>query len=107
MKTKLIICSLCLSALFFTGCFKADHSVRIKNAYAEPFTNVSIDETSYGAISVGGTTDYKPLDEGDFSISGSTSSGKQLTGSGNVKGKGKHKWTITITAAGGVTINED
>ena len=107
MKTKLIIGILSASVLFFTSCLKADHSLRVKNSYSQPFTNVTVDGTSYGPISVGGTTDYKPLEEGDFTISGTTTTGSQLSGSGKVTGKGKHKWTMTITAAGGVSIVKD
>lgn len=49
MKANVFIGILSLSVLIFTGCFKADHSVRVKNSFSKPFSNVSIDVTSYGA----------------------------------------------------------
>jgi len=98
---------LVITSFLFTSCLKTEHTVRVKNSYIEAFTDVSVRGTSYGRIESGSTTSYKPIDEGSFTISGSTVSGQQLSGSGSGTGKGKHKWTLTITAAGGVSLVED
>ena len=98
---------LVITSFLFTSCLKTEHTVRVKNSYIEAFTDVSVRGTSYGRIESGSTTSYKPIDEGSFTISGSTVSGQQLSGSGSVTGKGIHKWTLTITTGGGVSLVED
>jgi hypothetical protein len=93
--------------IVFSACTKATHSIRIKNNYTQAMTDMKVNETSYGAIAIGATTDYKPVDEGEFTISGTTSSGFPLSGSGKVTGNGKHKWTMTIGADGKLALSED
>ncbi len=108
MRTSIkFFLGLLVVALLLTSCSKANHSIRIKNSYSSAFSNVSVGGTSYGSISVGGTTSYKPIDEGNFSLSGTTVGGQPLTGSGSVSGKGTHKWTLTITSGGSVSFAED
>jgi len=105
-KILFVSLAFALIAFMFSSC-SADHSIRIKNSFSEAMSEVKINSTSYGSIAIGKTTGYKPVDEGSFTMSGSTTSGKPLTGSGSVKGNGTHKWTITITASGSCSIAED
>jgi len=92
----------------FNSCLKTpNHSMRIKNLYSIAMTNVSINSTSYGSILSGATTDYKPIDEGNFTVSGATVNGQTLTGSGTVTGNGTHKWTTTITSSGTLSLTLD
>jgi hypothetical protein len=103
---KLMVVS--VLAFFLWGCTEdPDHSIRIKNQYSEAMSEVKVNSVSYGQVETGATTGYKPVDEGNFTLSGATVSGLPLTGSGTVTGKGTHKWTLTITSAGGVTMVED
>jgi hypothetical protein len=68
--------------------------------------DVKINSTSYGSIAVGAVTDYKPVNEGSFGVSGSTVSGKPLSGSGSVSGSGTHKWTVTIHSSGLILVED-
>ena len=63
---------LVITSFLFTSCLKTEHTVRVKNSYIEAFTDVSVRGTSYGRIESGSTTSYKPIEEGSFTISGST-----------------------------------
>ena len=104
---KLFILSL-MAAILLAGCsLEPNHSVRVKNQYAEAINNVMIGSVSYGTVESGSTTAYKPVDEGTHTISGTSNSGNPLTGSLSVSGKGTHKWTMTITSSGVVEIKED
>ena len=92
----------------FNSCLKApNHSMRIKNLYSVAMKDVNINSTSYGSILSGATTDYKPIDEGNFTVSGSTVNGQILTGSGTVSGNGTHKWTTVINSSGSLTLTSD
>ena len=93
--------------IVFSACTKATHSIRITNNYTQAMTEVKINETSYGAVAINATTDYKPIDEGEFTITGTGSSGFILSGSGEVTGNGKHKWTLTIGSDGKLVKSED
>jgi hypothetical protein len=84
-----------------------DHSIRVKNSFHEALTYIKINGTNYGRIERGSVTEYLPVEEGNFSISGSTSSGNSLSGSGTVSGPGSHKWTLTINGSGSASIEED
>ncbi len=106
-KQIILLLGVVFTVSILTSCFKSDHFLRIKNSYSRSFTDVRINSTSYGRIAAGETTTYKPIEEGNFSIYGTTVNGEALSGSGTIKGKGTHNWTITITAAGGVTMAED
>jgi hypothetical protein len=108
MKNKFYFLGILVAVILLSNCAKSpNHSIRVKNSYNEAMQDVKVNSTSYGSVGVGSTTDYKPVSEGSFALSGSTVSGKILSGSGTVSGKGTHKWTVTITSAGGVTIVED
>lgn len=90
------------------GCSKeSNHMVRVKNSFYEDMRVVKIDAINYGEVKKKAVTEYKSVAAGDFNISGSSSSGLPLTGSGTVKGKGTHHWTLTITSSGAVSFNED
>ncbi len=94
--------------IFLMSCLKEpDHSIRIKNNYSKAVNSVRIGSVSYGTISANSQSNYKPVDEGNYSLSGSTTSGERLTGSVGVSGKGKHDWTLTITSSGGIELKED
>jgi hypothetical protein len=109
MKTKSrVILSIIFIALLVSNCQVSPmHSIRIQNSFAEDMSAVNISSVAYGRVNSGAITDYKPANEGSLTISGSTVSGRPLSGSGSINGKGVHKWTITITSAGGVGIIED
>ncbi len=104
--TKFLV--IAVSITLFTSCLsKPDHSIRIKNSYIQAMSDVKINNTSYGPIEIGATTDYKPVDDGDFTVTGTTVGGNPLNGTGSVTGKGKHKWTMTIGSNGKLDIEED
>jgi hypothetical protein len=84
-----------------------DHSIRVKNSFHEALTYITINGTNYGRIERGSVTEYRPVDEGNFTISGGTSSGGSISGSGTVSGPGSHKWTLTINGSGSASIDED
>jgi hypothetical protein len=106
-----IIVSLCiLGAFILTQCSAdPDHSIRVRNSYSETFTDVKINSTSLGSLEAGANSKYKSVDEGDFTISVTTAGGLIYSNGGSVSGKGKHKWTITITsfASAGISMKED
>ncbi|MCK4664477.1 MAG: hypothetical protein KAT68_16530 [Bacteroidales bacterium] len=68
---------------------------------------MKIGSVSYSDVNSGSTADYKPIDEGTHSLSGTTSSGRNLTGTVSLTGKGTHKWTLKILPSGGAEIKED
>ncbi len=92
---------------FFSSCLKEDHSIRLKNVYPEQLKEVQIGTAYLGDVATNATSDYKPINTGKFSISGTTSSGKSLSGSGTLSGKGKHKWTLTVSSSGVCSVAED
>lgn len=91
----------------FSSCVKENHSIRLKNEYREQLNNVQIGVANIGSVASGGTSEYKPINTGKFSINGTTSSGQKLSGSGTLKGKGKHNWTLTVSSSGVCTVKED
>lgn len=104
--TKILV--MAISTTVLISCSKTpNHSIRIENSYAAAMSDVKINSTSYGQIASGSKTGYKPVNEGTFSVSGSTVNGQALTGSGSVSGNGTHKWTMTITSTGTVTLKND
>lgn len=106
-QSRILLGLIIISTILLTSCFKSDHSVRAKNLFTESFTNISVNNASFGKIEVGETTTYRQIEEGSFAISGTTLSGRPLSGSGNISGKGTHKWTITISTTGVASISED
>lgn len=108
MKVLKLLSGALIFVFLFTGCLlDPDHSIRVKNDYNESINTLHIGSLDFGTVASGITTEYKPIDEGTFTISGSTLSGQQLSGSVSISGKGKHKWTMTITGAGILEIRED
>ena len=102
------ILKLLVITILLSNCTKSpNHSLRVNNSYHEDMSIVKVNSTSYGSVAIGATTDYKPIDEGNFTLSGSSINGLTLSGSGKISGKGTHKWTLTITSSGGVSIVED
>jgi len=97
-----------LSILFLlTSCLKDNHSIRLKNDYPSQINKVVIGNAQIGDVASGTTSDYQPINTGNFSISGTTNSGQSLSGSGSVSGKGRHKWTITVSGGGQISFTED
>ena len=98
-----------IAAIVFTffSCLKEDHKIRFKNNYSQVLYNVSAGSASFGTVVPGGVSGYQSVNAGNFTISGNTSTGQPLIGGGSVTGKGKHKWTLTLSAAGQVSIAED
>jgi hypothetical protein len=94
--------------LFFaTSCLKEDHTIRFRNNFRESILNVRLGNADIGTVGIGGVSSYKSITTGDFNISGNTSSGGTLSGSGSITGKGKHKWTVTLSSSGSITMEED
>ncbi|MFW5877651.1 MAG: hypothetical protein ACOCUP_00920 [bacterium] len=94
--------------LVMSSCEKeADHSIRIKNEIPETITGITIGSVSYGDVPTGSLTEYKPVEEGEHTLSGSSDSGGTLSGTVTVEGKGTHKWTLVITSSGDLEIHED
>ncbi len=89
-----------LITLAFTACLKPKHSVRVTNNYATAL-KIAIGPNDYGTVAPNSSTEYKSIPEGNHAING------DVSGSLSVTGKGKHKWTVTISNSGGVTIAED
>ena len=105
---KYFFYALSFTLFFFTSCAKEpSHSIRVNNQYIETINELKINSTDYGTVLSGSISDYKPINEGNFTMSGKMPSGATLTGSGTVTGKGTHLWTITISNAGLFTILED
>lgn len=99
MKKLLFI--LAIVMLCFSSCNKEeDMQVRVNNQYPQAL-NIVIGPTAYGTVSSGEITDYKGVPEGSHQISG------DLTGSITLEGVGKHKFTLTIDANGGIALKED
>jgi hypothetical protein len=99
MKKILILFTLIVFCL--TACEKEeDMQVRVKNNYPQAL-NVTIGPTSYGSVASGAITDYKGVPEGSHQITG------DITGSITLEGVGKHKFTITISNTGAITLAED
>jgi hypothetical protein len=108
MKTIKALAFILLIAFLFACCSKdPNHSVRIKNDYFASFYDVKIGSVGYGTVANGATTDYQGVEEGSHNISGTSSLGQSLTGTISISGKGKHKWTMTITSSGQAQISED
>jgi len=107
-NSSLKVIGILLAIMLLTNCKKApNHSIRVKNSYFESMTDVKVNSTDYGSIAVGVVTEYKPVNAGSFSMSGSSASGLPLTGSGSVTGNGTHKWTATIAYSGALSLAED
>lgn len=98
-----------ITGVIFTlfSCLKEKHTIRFKNDYAVTIINAGAGSARFGSVSVNTSSDYQSINTGNFTIYGSTSTGQLITGSGNISGKGSHKWTLTIDAAGQVGISED
>ncbi|MDZ7739447.1 MAG: hypothetical protein U5K32_10380 [Bacteroidales bacterium] len=91
--------------LVMSSCEKeADHSIRIKNEVTETITGITIGSVSYGDVPSGSTTEYKPVEEGEHTLSGG---GGSLEGTVTVTGKGTHRWTLVIPSSGEVEVIED
>jgi hypothetical protein len=105
---KLRVLFLLLPAMFvFSGCLKEDHTIRFRNSFSESLNNVVVGQASFGTIKPGETTEYKSIETGSFELTGKTASGQDLIGSGNISGKGKHKWTLVLSAGGHISMSED
>ncbi|HYC28327.1 MAG TPA: hypothetical protein VEB42_05910 [Chitinophagaceae bacterium] len=94
------------AALLLASC-KEDHSVRFRNSFSQGLTNVSVGPAYFATVKAGQTTEYKAIETGNFEIKGKTDNGQVLSGSGSISGKGKHKWTVILSAAGTVSMSED
>lgn len=93
--------------MLIASCKKENHSVRVRNLYPCDLANVKVGEASIGDISSGTNSSYYPIAAGDFTISGVSTCGATLQGSGSITGTGKHQWTITVNTSGTIAIRED
>ncbi len=69
--------------------------------------SVTAGNAKIGTVENGKVSNYYAINSGNFSISGMSSSGQNLSGSGSVSGRGTHKWTITLSSAGTLSISKD
>jgi len=107
MKKIISLTFLAAIIFLFYSCFKENHKIRFRNDYATTIFNAAAGSASFGSVPSGSVSDFQSISTGNFNISGTTNTGRQLTGSGAVSGKGTHKWTITISTSGHVGIEED
>jgi hypothetical protein len=89
-----------------TSCLKKpNHSIRIQNFYSQAWSDIKINSTSYGRVEIGGVTGYKPVEEGNFIVTGTTENGNPLLGKGYITGKGDFDWTLTINEEGKLSFS--
>jgi hypothetical protein len=106
---KAILKTLLISSLIllFTACIKENHTVRFTNNYHLTINSVHIGTAFIGTVDPGQTSQYVKINAGNFQITGTSSNGGALMGSGTISGKGKHKWTVALNSAGTVSMMED
>ena len=105
---RLLVIFLMGFALF--GCSilsEPNFSIRITNNYSETVNNVMVGTVSFGSISPSTTTSYRSIEAGDHTLSGTTPSGGNLSGTVTLSGNGTHKWTMTITSSGSLSLSLD
>lgn len=90
-----------------SSCLIEKHTIRFKNDYTATIESLTVGYATFGNVSSGQTTAYKGIDTGNFTISGTASDGKKLNGQGTIRGRGKHRWTLTLSLAGTLSIKED
>lgn len=86
--------------LTLSSCLKPKHSIRVNNQFSRALS-IIIGPDNFGKVAAGNTSSYQSVPEGSNALGG------DLTGSVSISGKGKHKWTLTITSAGTFSIAED
>ncbi len=104
MKKLILFLFAITTVLAFTSCLKPKHEIRVKNTYSDsryPSLRVIIGPNDYGSVPRNTTTSYQSIPEGSHTLGG------DLFGTVSVTGRGSHKWTLTITPAGGFSILED
>lgn len=104
---KKLIPALFLFAILLASCGKENHTIRFRNNYSQQINHVQVGSATIGDVQAGSTSDYHAINTGNFTISGTSTSGQALYGSGSISGKGKHKWTVTLTSAGLISMAED
>ncbi len=95
-----------LGLFIFSGCRKDRMSVRIKNNLNYLVTSVKAGDAEFGNIKTGEFSEYETISPGKFTIHVS-STGPDIDGNGEVKGFGKHKWTIYISVDGKFYVSQD
>ncbi len=104
------ICSLLLIVIctsIFSSCTKQGEYIRFANYYSTEVYTVVAGTVDIGDVPSGNTSGYKLINTGNFSVSGHTSSGQALSGSGSITGSGTHYWTMTLSASGQMSISLD
>ncbi len=107
MKKLIFLLIIPVIAFTFSACLKENHTVRFRNNYNSTLTNIVAGNARLGTVTPGQTSGYQSINTGNFTISGSAANGQVLQGGGSIKGKGKHKWTITLNSSGGISMAED
>lgn len=96
-----------LSIIFLCiSCAKPEHKIRVRNDYSEEILSLAVGDAIFDKTKTGTITVYKQIEKGKFSIDGKTAT-SIITGTGKVRGRGKHFWTLTFSQSGKITINED
>jgi hypothetical protein len=104
---KKILFLLLIAVIGIASCKKADMEVRVTNNFPAALF-IKIGPTDYGEVASGETTDYKDVPDGSHQVTGTLAGGVPLlTGSITLDGKGKHKFTMSISQTGEVSLKED
>ncbi|MEO8759920.1 MAG: hypothetical protein ABI388_02565 [Bacteroidia bacterium] len=108
MLNKLFSALLIASALLFSSsCQKTAHYIRFANNYWSGVYSVVAGTAQIGDVPALSASNYQLISDGNFSVSGHTSNGNAITGSGYTSGSGTHYWTITLSASGQLSIATD
>lgn len=106
-QTKSICAFLFLAGIVLTSCVKEEHTMRLVNNYGVKFTSVVIGSEQVGVIENNQSSDYVPVKVGTTVVSGIAFPATQLSASVSIKGKGKHKWSVTVGSNGSINLLED
>ena len=93
--------------LLLTSCVKTEHKIRSQNLYSQDVEELKIGSDAFGTVASGATSNYQSIPEGSGNITGYSTSGQSLSGSYTVSGKGKHNWTVILSASGTMSIKND
>ncbi|MFN8415622.1 MAG: hypothetical protein U0U66_04740 [Cytophagaceae bacterium] len=87
----------------------SEYYVRITNQNSDDLINVTVGSAKFGAVTSGSTTSYYRIPEGNSAVNGQYKSNPTvlLKGSVTATGNGNHKWTVTISSTGTLSVKED
>jgi len=101
MKRLKIIAILLIINLSFISCdTEQGVQLRIQNNYAEAFHDVKLGNLEFGTIESGAKTEYQHVNSFNLTVSGSTDTDDELTGSITLPPYQNKKYTLTIKESG-------